>query len=232
MTGPENPTMEWIELLESTTAEFAEILADGDLAAGVPACPDWTLADLGEHLRWTHAWATHAVTHGTPDGDSPAPGLDRDALVAGYRDAARRLVDVLAETDPAAPAWAFGPAKSAGFWRRRQVHEVTMHLFDALASQQDEDDWEIDGELAWDGVEEVETLFYPRQVRLGRTAPLRSPLRLTAHDLDRSLTLEPHAEGEPVTLQSSASQLLLMLWGRRPAQGSVGELMATVALTP
>ncbi|WP_278258838.1 maleylpyruvate isomerase N-terminal domain-containing protein [Nocardioides convexus] len=80
--------MEWIDLLEDTTGRFAEVLETADLTAPVPTCPGWSLADLGEHLRWTHAWASHAVTAGTPDGDSPAPGSERTALVAGYRTAA------------------------------------------------------------------------------------------------------------------------------------------------
>lgn len=227
-----DPAPDWLDLLETTTAAFAEVLESGDLGARVPACPDWTLADLGEHLRWTHAWATHAVTHGSPDGDTPGAGTERAALVAGYRDAARALIDVLAGTDPAEPAWAFGPEKSSGFWRRRQTHEVTMHLFDALASQGREADWRIDPTLAWDGVEEIETLFYPRQVRLGRTSPLPTPLHLVAEDLGRELTLEPYAEGNPITVEAAASELLLMLWGRRPAFGTVGELLSAVALTP
>ena len=53
--------MEWIDLLASTTERFAEVLETGDLNTPVPTCPDWTLADLGEHTRGVHAWATHAI---------------------------------------------------------------------------------------------------------------------------------------------------------------------------
>lgn len=219
-------------MLERTTGDFAEVLATGDLTARVPACPDWTLADLGEHVRWTHAWATHALVHGTPDGDSPSPGQERDALVAGYRAAARQLIDVLVAHDPATPAWAFGAEKSHGFWRRRQTHEVTMHLVDALTSQGRTADVQVAPELAWDGVDEVQTVFYPRQVRLGRSTPLRVPVHLVATDLDRTLVLEPYADGDPVTLAGSAVDLLLMLWGRRPIEGEAAPVIAAVALTP
>ncbi|WGX95599.1 maleylpyruvate isomerase family mycothiol-dependent enzyme [Nocardioides sp. L-11A] len=223
--------MEWIDLLEDTTGRFAEVLSTGDLAAPVPTCPGWTLADLGEHTRWVHAWAAHAVTDGNPDGDTPAAGSGREPLVAGYRAAAAHLVDVLRRTSPDAPAWAFGPESRAGFWRRRQVHEVTVHLYDALAAVGRTDAWRLSPELGWDGVDEVVTLFYPRQVRLGRTAPLSAPVRLTATDLDRSLVLEPDAAGEPVALTAPAAELLLMLWGRRPASAPAAQVLARARVT-
>jgi uncharacterized protein (TIGR03083 family) len=223
--------MEWIDLLEKTTGEFAEVLATGDLAAPVPACPDWTLADLGEHTRWVHAWATHALTDHSPDGDTPAPGPERGALVGGYRAAAARLLDVLRQTAPDTTVWTFGSDKRAGFWRRRQFHEVTMHLYDALDSQARAADWQLSPELGWDGVDEVATLFYPRQVRLGRTEPLSAPVRLVATDLDCSLVLEPDAAGEPVELAAPAADLLLMLWGRLPATGPAAEVLAQAQVT-
>src|SRR5690606_12018736 len=144
-------------------------------------------------VRWVHAWAAHAITAGTPDGDSPAPGLERGALVGGYRQAASELTEVLRATAPDAEAWTFGPERRSEFWRRRQVHEVTMHLYDALASQGRTDSWQPAPELGWYGVEEVAAMFYPRQVRLGRTDPLPTPVRLTATDLDRSVVLEAGA---------------------------------------
>ena len=224
--------MQWIDLLEQTTSRFADVLASGDLSADVPTCPGWTLADLGEHTRWVHRWATHAITDGNPKGDSPAVGLERDALVAGYRAAAADLVATLRRTAPDAQAWTFGPEPVAGFWQRRQTHEVTMHLYDALASQQRTADWGVSPELAWDGVEEVATLFYPRQVRLDRSKPLPAPVRLVATDAGRAVVLEPDATGEPVELAAPATDLLCMLWGRLPATGPAADVLAQAKVTP
>lgn len=227
------PRVEWIDLLETTTARFADVLETGDLAAPVPTCPGWTLTDLGEHTRWVHTWAAHAITAGTPDGDTPAAGADREALVAGYRDAAATLIDVLRATAPDAAAWTFGPEPVSSFWRRRQVHEVTLHLYDALASQGRTADWTIDPALAWDGVEEVATLFYPRQLRLGRTGPLPAPVRITATDLaDCSVVLEADGPGDPVELAATATELLLVLWGRLPATGPAAGVLAQAKVTP
>jgi uncharacterized protein (TIGR03083 family) len=223
--------MEWIPLLEEQAARFADVLATGDLAAPVPACPDWTLADLGEHTRWVHAWAAHAVAEGNPDGATPPAGPSRDELVAGYRAAAGTLVDVLRRTAPEELVWTFGPEPASAFWRRRQVHEVTMHLHDALASQGREDEWAIEPELAWDGVDEVVTMFYPRQVRLGRTEPLAGTVRLVATDVDDGpLDL---GEGEPVVeLAAPAADLLLMLWKRSPVTNPAAAELLSVAVTP
>lgn len=223
--------MDWIALLEDATRRFADVLAEGDLAADVPACPEWTLADLGEHLRTTHLWAAHAVTEGDPKG-SPEPGpLDRDGLGAGYRAAARHLLDVLIEAGPDGPAWTFGPEPVAGFWQRRQVHETTMHLLDALASQGRSHEWEIGAELAWDGVVEVAEVFYPRQVRLGRIEPLAGTLRLTPTDVDAAPV--EIGEGEPVAdISGAAAHLLQVLWKRAGVDDPAAARLLAIAITP
>jgi uncharacterized protein (TIGR03083 family) len=226
------PPVDWIGLLTEATDGFAAELEGGDLAAPVPTCPGWTLADLGEHLRVTHAWAAHAVVEGNPDG-MPEPGpLDRDGLVAGYRAAAARLIDVLARTPEDAPVWAFGPKpRVALFWRRRQVHEATMHRYDALSASGREADWSISPELAWDGVDEVATVFYPRQVRLERTEPLAGVLRLVPTDLDAS-PIEIGAGDPVVEVTDTAARLLLMLWRRIDAPAEVSALTAGHSVTP
>lgn len=204
-----------LTLLRTATERFATVLDDGDLAAPVPACPGWTLADLAEHVGGVHQWAAHAVVHGTPDGpEGPAPAT---GVADWYRAQAAHLVEVLAERPADAPAWTFGPEPQvAEFWQRRQVHEVEMHTWDALASQGRRHAFEPG--LAWDGVDEVATVFYPRQVRLGRTDPLPRTLRLTATDLGRSLDL---GEGDPVEVAAPAEDLLLLLW-HRAAPASYG----------
>lgn len=220
--------MDWIDVLEDATSRFTDVLTDGDLSADVPTCPGWTLAQLGEHVRWVHLWAAHAVTEGTPDADPGDGALDRESLVTGYRAAAEHLLDVLRATPADAPAWTFGPDKVAGFWQRRQVHEVWMHLYDALASQDRTSEWDIAPELAWDGVLEVADIFYPRQVRLGRTEPLTGTLRLVADDVDGTVEI---GTGEPVTVTGDAAYLLRQLWKRADAVPHAARLLAT-AITP
>ena len=135
-------------------------------------------------------------------------------------------------TAPEDAAWTFGPEPVSAFWRRRQVHEVTLHLYDALASQGRTAAWTIDPDLAWDGVDEVATLFYPRQLRLRRTGPLPAPVRIVATDLDRSVVLEADASGDGVELAATATELLLTLWGRLPATGPAAVVLAQATVTP
>lgn len=151
--------------------------------------------------------------------------IPRQFGAAGRRDATSRFA-------VEAAAWTFGPQQVAGFWRRRQVHETVMHLYDALASQERETDWVVGPELAWDGVEEVTTIFYPRQVQRGRTGSLPGTLRLVAED----------AAGEPleigdseptVVLKAPAAEVLLTLWKRvLVADPEVAALVAGTAITP
>ena len=221
---------DWLPLLRAATERFAGVLDDGDLTAAVPSCPGWTLADLAEHLGGVHAWAAHAVEHGTPDGtEPPAPPT---GIADWYRGHAAHLLDVLGSRPAAAPAWTFGPQPgTAAFWRRRQLHEVEVHTWDALGSQGRAHG--LDPSLAWDGVEEVATVFYPRQVRLERVAPLPRALRLRATDLDGSVVL---GSGPGLEVRAPATGLLLLLWHRAdPASYDVppeaAELLGR-ALTP
>lgn len=235
--------MEWIPLLDDATSRFADAAASGDLESPVPTCPGWTLSDLVGHLGWVHRWAAHAVTHGTPDGNEPYAG-GPVAMLDWYRDSARHLVDVLTEHDVDAPAWTFGPEKVAGFWRRRQVHETVVHEYDALAAVGREADWSIAPVLAWDGVDEVATFFYPRQVRLERIRPLPGTLRLVPTDVE-SAALEigtPSRRSQSDLLRTSAdpvaeltgpsSYLLLALWKRVPVEDPVAAGMLQTAVTP
>lgn len=224
--------MDWIPLLSDATGRFADTAAAGDLDAAVPSCPDWTLADLVVHLGETHLWAAHAVVHGTPDGNETYDGAPA-GLVDWYRDAAARLVEVLASRDPDEPCWAFGPQKVTGFWRRRQVHETIVHTYDALASAGRGAAWadDLDPALAWDGVDEVATVFYPRQVRLDRITPLAGTLRFRATDHEAAPV--DIGEGGPVAeVTGPASYLLLAVWKRAPVDDPVAARLLETAVTP
>lgn len=200
---------DWLPLLRTATERFATVLDDADLAAPVPACPGWTVHDLAGHVGGVHGWATHAIVHGTPDGvEEPAPAT---GVADWYRGQAAALVDALAARAPETPAWTFGPQpRTALFWRRRQVHEVEVHTWDALAASGAT--YAIDPALAWDGVDEVVTMFYPRQVRLGRTEPLPAALRLVPVDVPADPLLL--GTGSVHELRAPAQDLLLLLWQR------------------
>lgn len=212
--------IDWLPRLDATMSGFATLLATADLDRPVPSCPGWTLAELAEHLGNVHAWAEHAVVAGSPDLlDEPAPRTPSE-LTAWYRNRAGSLLATLTTTDPDTPAWAFAlEGGRADFWSRRQTHETTIHLWDAGASQGAVGT--IDVDVALDGIDEIATVLFARQVRLGRTTGLRAPVALVPTDVDGPAVVLA-GDGTTVvrltdavaTVRGPAEVLFLLLWRR------------------
>jgi uncharacterized protein (TIGR03083 family) len=207
----DNEPPAWLSLLRVHTDRFAAVISDAELDAPVTFCPGWTLRDLGIHLGGVHRWAAHAVVKGNPNTEAAVgPGNGRRELVDWYVHQASNLVHVLTETPIGAPAWTLDDRDpTAGFWRRRQVHETVMHTWDA--EQAVREPRAIDPRLAWDGVLEVKDVIYPRQLRLGRVATLPHAVRLVATDVPGDVTL---GEGEAFVVRKKAETLLRLLWHR------------------
>lgn len=224
--------LDWLPLLRLHADRFAEVLDGADLDAPVAHCPGWSVRDLAVHLGGVHQWAAHAVTHRSPSMEPvpPRPTAAADELAGWYRRSAAGLVEVLDASPPEAPAWTLDPDdRTAGFWRRRQVHETAMHV------------WDLEGavgtprpyapSLAWDGVLEVADVMYPRQVRLGRVEPVTPALRLAATDVAGEVTL---GAGPAVEVRAAAEVLLRLLWHRADTSAMDARVAAVLggALTP
>jgi uncharacterized protein (TIGR03083 family) len=204
------PPAAYLAHLDRAAGDVAALLADGDLTAPVPGCPGWRLLDLAHHLRGVHRWARTAVVEGRPgpDADENAP-TQRAALVDWFRTGAADLAAALGRADPDAPCWTFGPRpRTAVFWIRRQAHETAMHAHDAATSQGGTRAFAPD--LAADGVDEVVTMFVPRQLRLDRIPPLPAMLALEVPGARWVL-----GDAEPAaTVTGPAEAVLLLLWRR------------------
>lgn len=241
--------IDYLSLLEQLQATFHASIGEVDPAAPVPACDGWTVRDLVEHLAGIHHWAGwKAHAQEAPDlGPGPfdlAPHYAAQA--AELRDTLGALAPeasahVLSHPEPLAP----GPVS---FWHRRQVHETLIHLHDLRASvaghSREDLVTGISAEVWADSVDEVVTVFQPRQVGLGRMAPLRRRILFVVDDVpgapswvlgvpdpDRAREVVPD-----VTVSGSARALALLLWGRlSPDQagvtvaGSRQELETTLA---
>jgi uncharacterized protein (TIGR03083 family) len=177
-------------------------LRDADLAAPVTACPGWTVRELAAHVTGIHRWARQALDSVGPPPYEETP--DETDPVGAYERAATDMLTRLQELPADAPAWTFDKFDhTAGFWRRRQLHEVAVHRWDVAP-------YRLATDLAEDGVDEVLDFFLPRQLALRRAELPAGTLRLISPERAWAF-----GDGRPVqTAQGTASDLLLGLWRR------------------
>jgi uncharacterized protein (TIGR03083 family) len=219
---------QYLQQLERDSDALADAAAAAGPDAPVPSCPDWNVEDLLRHCASGDRWARtivetgsreHAATELPPDAPT-GPGL-----VGYFREGARALHDTLAAADPAASVWTFSPAdRTARFWYRRRAQETGIHRVDAELAMGGAPS-PVDPALAVDGIDEFLTVFLPRLAG-GVTALNDATVHvhctdthgewLIARDGDDLVVTREHAKGD-VAARGSASDLLLFLWGRGPA---------------
>ncbi|MFO6451789.1 MULTISPECIES: maleylpyruvate isomerase family mycothiol-dependent enzyme [unclassified Aeromicrobium] len=197
----------------------------------VPACPGWTTADLVRHLGSIHRWAAAIVLSGQRIVDEP-DARATEPLDEWYAGTATALIAALQAVDPDEPVPNFARIDEvAGFWPRRQLHETCVHRVDlAQALGLPDVAWDVDPQVAGDGISEVVRVFGRRMTERGRRPRVDAPVRLVATDLDRSWIVAPDEDdpdGPPRLVQreidvegeavGTATELYLALWGRIPA---------------
>jgi uncharacterized protein (TIGR03083 family) len=225
-------SLDHLALLTRFQGEFLAVVPDADADARVPACGDWTVRELVEHLARVHHWAAGNArgVKGPGLGDGPFD------LAPHYAAQATTLREAFAEIDPDSVGRVLAHPEPMGpgavrFWHRRQVHETLVHLHDLLAARAGSGSVGLAGagaEVWADTVDEVVTVLQPRQVGLGRMAPLRHPVALVATDVDGTRTWVLGAPGElaevapDVVVSGPAEGLALMLWRRlTPAEAGL-----------
>ncbi|MFF1867774.1 maleylpyruvate isomerase family mycothiol-dependent enzyme [Kitasatospora herbaricolor] len=221
-------TTDYIAALRRDSARLAAA-AEGDLAARVPSCPDWTVADLVWHTGVVHRF-WRLVAAGEITGPEQHTEPSRPAgpdLVAWFAEGAERAAGVLEALDPALPRWSWADRADAGFIQRRMAQETAVHAWDAVnAAGRDEP---VERALALDGVDELLAHFLPA---VPPTGLAEAGLHLHATDgaageaggewtlraVDGGWRIgHEHGKGA-AAVRGTASDLLLLLWGRRPAE--------------
>jgi hypothetical protein len=225
---------------------FAAAIAVADPETSVPTCPGWTVRRLAWHLDTVHRWARDAVDLGRPSERDEVGAQPRDEYLSWYRSGAAGLVGVLRQAGPDAECWHFGPKpRTARFWARRQAQETAIHALDAQLALAAEPAGAgsggaepsgvepvtvaggvepIPAALAVDGIDEVVTMFFPRQVHLGRTEPLTRSLAIEPDDgagvrwmlAGDGATPSDQLGDADATLRGPADLLLRVLWQRVP----------------
>lgn len=218
--------METADFLDATRRDglaFAEACSAAGLAAPVPSCPGWNVADLLWHLTEAHHfWHTIVGERRTSwDGFERLQRPADDQLLAGYRSGLAATLDVLSAVDPAHTNWTWTTDHTAGWVIRRMAHETAMHRWDAEGAAGTEAP--IDAELASDGIDEFLTWFIADAA--DGAAPVGGSVHLHCTDVAGEWTVRPSGDGWDVTrehakgdaaIRGAASDILLALWRRRP----------------
>jgi len=149
--------MDFPALRGHLAAEAARLQAAAAAAAPdapVPTCPDWTAADLLDHVTATYDHKIQSMRHLKDPGEDfriARPGTPAEQYAAA-------LADLEAEFDARGPeslafTW-YGPDQTVGFWIRRMAHETLIHRVDAeLAAGSPAGP--VDAALALDGIDEM-----------------------------------------------------------------------------
>jgi uncharacterized protein (TIGR03083 family) len=223
---------EHVAVIESSGRRLGDFAAQAGSEAAVPTCPDWTVDDLVAHQAMVHRWATAHVRGDDPDavGDEAEILASTDDLIGYYCDGLISLVAALraAAADIEAMTFLKDAPAPREFWARRQAHETTIHMVDALAAalgrMPSADEVGLDPAVAVDGIDELLRGFFTR----GRSklydgseytiavAPADVPRRWVVNVAER-LTVDPddpHRVATDATLSGTAGALYLALWNR------------------
>ncbi|MDQ0210333.1 maleylpyruvate isomerase family mycothiol-dependent enzyme [Arthrobacter bambusae] len=178
------------------------------LTRPVPACPGWNLKDLFGHLGSIERWAAEIVLSGKV-AEEPVPPAT--GAVAWFLEGADAFLGTMSALDPEEPCWNFGPPpRTAGFWRRRQAHEHAVHLIDACQASGLADPT-FSADFLLDGIDEILTMFTPRQLRLGRMPQPEGAVTFEVAGAGRWKIGEGEAKA---SISSTPVGMYLGLWGR------------------
>jgi uncharacterized protein (TIGR03083 family) len=152
--------METQSLLACLDADYRRLaeLADGDLTAKVPTCPEWTQGDLIDHVAHVYLHKAETMRLGaSPQPWPPQPSGEPEPVFL-----ARSYTAMLAQFEQRSPAdhavtW-FAPDQTVGFWIRRMAQETVIHRIDAELAAGIES-LAVPTDLAIDGVDEVLRCF-------------------------------------------------------------------------
>jgi uncharacterized protein (TIGR03083 family) len=170
MTGYPPPLLSFddmLALIEDRSAALRAAAPAAGLTARVPACPNWSVADLVSHLGEVHLlWA--AVATAGPSASPPERSAVGDTTPHGdvldwLADATGKLVQALGAAGPDRGCWTWwessGAPMTSGAVARHQVHEAAIHALDAQQAAGISE--ALPAHVAADGVAEFLTVELP-----------------------------------------------------------------------
>ena len=219
--------------LDTAGHRLIELALAAGLQARVPTCPAWKVDALVAHQAMVHRWATAHVRGDDPEA-VPNQTEVRDTvadLPGYYRDGLRGLLEALRDAPDDLEAMTFlkDAPSPRRFWARRQCHETTIHMVDALAAVEARlpttGEAAVGAGVAADGIDEILRGFYTRgksKLYDGKdftmaVVPTDADRRWIVHVAER-LTVDP---GDPpvtgdaaATISGTVQALYLALWNR------------------
>ena len=224
-----SPYAEYLTLIDERSAALREAIAAApDLTARVSGCPDWSLADLAEHVGGVQRFWAVVVSSADDSGPPPRDRTNFESpagdLVAWSAESTRRLLDALRSAGPESPSWAWwaasGTPLTAGAVARHQVQEAAVHARDAQETIGKPEP--LPAAVAVDGVAEFLSVGLASQGpwphRPARIAFTATDGPTSVVDLTPSgVAVDPSPAGAPlVTVHAPASDLVLALYNRIP----------------
>lgn len=229
--------METSRLLDCLATDYATLTTAATaagLAAPVPNCPGWTVADLVTHVGTVYLHKVEAMRLGSWPDPWPPAGLEDEPPLDLLARAYGELTEEFAARPADSPAktW-YEPDQTVGFWIRRMAQETVIHRIDAeLAAGGPVTS--VPEDLAIDGIDEVLKLFLGygsvawaeeyAQVKEGHPESADGSQSIVVQAGPASWTVRPGPAGVRVTDGADAgaravttavpSQMLVWSWGR------------------
>jgi uncharacterized protein (TIGR03083 family) len=227
-------TVDYAEVIRRESARVADVLAQAGLTAQVPACPDWSAADLAYHLGEVQDFWSQIVGN-APAGPDDATDTERrpdDELVPFLRTRTQALVDALAAHDPADECWSWSAAGGTVGWvLRRQAHEALVHRVDAEQAA-GVPVGDPGPSLAADGVDELLGVMVSGLPTWAGFTPDGQRVRLLATDAGREWVMAfGRFHGTSPTTGKEYDEECAELVGGAPWEGEDDDVTATVSGT-
>jgi uncharacterized protein (TIGR03083 family) len=133
-------TAAYLNAVVEQTSTFADWVDGKDATAPVPTCPEWTLADLVDHIGATQKMVAMLVAEKLTEPSAafaayvpaPADSTQWGAWLNGTAAEAKRAYDAAADDTP---VWdPNGGVVGAPYWARRLFAEACVHRADAAAT--------------------------------------------------------------------------------------------------
>jgi uncharacterized protein (TIGR03083 family) len=203
--------VDYVASIKQNSARVAALAVTADFSTLVPSCPEWTFGDLVFHLGSVQRFWAATVNARNPnasltfdDGD-----VEDAVLVTWAREQTVALVDALSNAPADAPCWTWwGEPRTTGAVARHQVQESAVHCWDACHAVGE--DFVIPRGEAIDGVSEFLLVMAPKSNVL-------SSHYLSFEPVDGTEVLTWGDRGlAPIRLRALTSDLVLVLYGRKP----------------